>query len=356
MFADMDIGASTDDYIGTDVQRSSIYCYNSDDFDESNGNQQGYLNHPPSQSVTLLKGVLMDYDGFDNPFTTILQNAIDSNGIVYPNYAIGYSDGIIDNERTGMTYSIYFNNATGPQSDPTTGQYLAAYGYLTGFWKDNSPFYYGGNAYQTSIGVINCGHVESSFIFPGTTDPVLLGTKGTMVNCGSDWNELNQSNVAGDRRGVMSTGKFTFYPNDLQEMEFALVFGRDYNPSGNHITSINLMQDRIDSIKFYYQLNQTPCGNNFNFFNSINEHHISILDMIIYPNPAKEYFNIDIHGIQQDYMIELYNAMGQLVYNKKYQKTENNIRISTSYLADGVYFLKISNDEQINSRTLIIQK
>lgn len=72
-FIDFDIGVAYDDYFGTDVQRTSIYAYNADDYDETNGVQQGYGNNPPAQSATLLKGPLLDADGIDNPYTTNLQ-------------------------------------------------------------------------------------------------------------------------------------------------------------------------------------------------------------------------------------------------------------------------------------------
>ncbi|MBK9593571.1 MAG: hypothetical protein IPO32_19420 [Crocinitomicaceae bacterium] len=61
------------------------------------------------------------------------------NGIPYPGLGIGFGDGIIDNERMGMSKFLYYNNGGGgAQTDPQSAQEY--YNYLTGYWKDGTHF------------------------------------------------------------------------------------------------------------------------------------------------------------------------------------------------------------------------
>ena len=57
---------------------------------------------------------------------------------------IGYGDGVIDNERFGMKRFVYFDRTLNSTiyGDPQTG--VDFYNYMLGFWRDNTPFVYGG--------------------------------------------------------------------------------------------------------------------------------------------------------------------------------------------------------------------
>jgi hypothetical protein len=60
IFTELELGYIWDDYVGSDVNRSSYYCYNGDNYDEDCIDQwsscKGYGQYPPAQSVTVLAG------------------------------------------------------------------------------------------------------------------------------------------------------------------------------------------------------------------------------------------------------------------------------------------------------------
>ena len=67
----------------------------------------------------------------------------------------------------------------------------------------------------------------------------------------------------------------------------------------------------------------------------------SLLNFLIYPNPTKEYLNIDCSSLES---VSVYNIIGKEVI-----KANNQNRIDVSSFSNGVYFIKISDG--INSST-----
>ena len=214
-WTDFDIGNSQDDYVGCNVQNGYYYGYNGDDFDED------YGSNIPVQLVMILGGPTMNPDGIDNP-------KYDSNGNQIVDESIngfGFGDGIIDNERFGMTRFVYHNNT---MSDINGDPFDADEYYLLmrGIWKDGSLMQYGGT------GVLGEGAVgpECSFMFPYDSDPYNWGTGGIVPNGGYNQNGYYWSEETGDngnpnppadRRGMASSGPFTFEAGSVQVIDRA---------------------------------------------------------------------------------------------------------------------------------------
>jgi hypothetical protein len=78
------------------------------------------------------------------------------------------------------------------------------------------------------------------------------------------------------------------------------------------------------------------------------------LDFKLYPNPAKSYVNIDL-GFVPDITatIELVDAYGRTVEQKLAEST--SIRIETNQLTRGIYFVRITNNNNVKVKKLIIE-
>jgi len=231
---DPDLGNAQDDYVGCDVSRGLGYCYNGDNNDESASSNIGYGLNPPAIGIDFFEGPYLDADGIDNPGPRLdsvtgnyippsLQNALDSNGIVYRGIGTGYSDNIIDNERFGMRRFTYFTNgASFPYTDPqSAAQY---YNFMSGSWANGSDMYYGGTGAQGSGTLI-----PSDYMFPADSDPLNWSTAGT--DPGFDWSEASTDggsafNPSGDRRFVQSAGPFTLRPGAVNNITVGIVYGR----------------------------------------------------------------------------------------------------------------------------------
>lgn len=201
---DPDLGYYLDDYVGCDVKRGLGYIYNADPFDETISGANGYGDYPPALGCDFFKGPIADAnDKIDND-----------------------QDGITDElgETIQMSRFTYYNNNYGAfpnqTTNPNTGSPIQYYNYMTGFWKDGSPFTYGGNAYG--------GSAPATFVYDG--DPV--------ANTG--WTERGAGNPPGDRRFLQSAGPFTLKPGAVNEITFGMPWAQTPT-KGGYLQSVELL-------------------------------------------------------------------------------------------------------------------
>ena len=248
-YLDADIGNYADDYTGCDVSRGLGYMYNGDLIDESDGGKLGYGENPPAIGCDFFEGPYQDADGIDNPgpyFDELTQTevvptvveALANNGIVYKGIGIGYSDGIIDNERFGMRRFTYYTSTSAyPYNDP--GPAAEFYNFMEGQWANGSEMYYGGLGYTGSNGVTT---TLSDYMFPGTSDPLHWSTQGEDMSgpYPNGWDESTYNNPSGDRRFVQSAGPFTLRPGAINNITVGIVYGR--STDGGLMASVEAMK------------------------------------------------------------------------------------------------------------------
>lgn len=214
IFVDGALGDPFDDYVGCDVNRGLGYFYNGDSYDGNNLGFKGYGASPPAIGVDFFEGPYQDNDNIDNAFGIGPNEAL--NGI-------GYGDGIVDNERFGMRRFLYYVN-TGGGANPSQTDPISAsdyYNFLRGRWKDNTPFYYGGNGHISDPNADPS--VPCDFMFPGNTDPLGWGTGG---NPQPVWTEQTANNLPYDRRFLQSAGPFILKPGAVNNITVGMVWAR----------------------------------------------------------------------------------------------------------------------------------
>jgi len=80
-------------------------------------------------------------------------------------------------------------------------------------------------------------------------------------------------------------------------------------------------------------------------------------EVLIYPNPAGDFFTVQIDGLMADAEILLFNSDGQLIYNSTGQFYNNDEQlITTADFPAGVYMVKIICNEFVYTAPLIINK
>jgi hypothetical protein len=236
-YADTDIGCSGDDYSGCDVQRGFGYAYNATAVDGADcfGAVPYNDGTPPAIGIDFFEGPYQDNDGVDNPLTSNVAQAIEEKGIPYSGLGLGYSDGVIDNERMGMSRFVFFNRSgTAPiaaLNDPSNA--IEYYNYMRGVWRDGTEFLFGGLGH-TQLG----GTIPTKYVFPGDSDPLFWGTSGVPVP--QDWTEANENNQPGDRRFFQSAGPFTLEPGALNNITVGVVYARA--ASGDPFQSVQLVR------------------------------------------------------------------------------------------------------------------
>lgn len=333
-WTDFDNGGSTDDNVGCDVARSTFYAYNGDDNDEGGNGVKGFGNHPPAQGVAFLKGAKQDNDGIANNFGINTNETI--NGL-------GFGDAIIDNEYWGMEHFVYYNDVGGQHiGDGYPQNKYDYYNYLRGFWRDNTQMVWGGNGHISSGGT-----VPTKYLFSGITDPLWYGTGGVSATP-TNWSEFTVGNPSGDRRGMGTTGPFTFVPDSSVEITLALVFGRDYQTTGAQ-AGVVVMQERVDSIRSYYlnDFTTTACG--LALAVDKNEEKNNLL--AIYPNPFNQQLTISYELNNKQAELSVYNVFGKLIKQQIVTTTQTVIDLGKE--ANGFYFVQLKDGKSIMTKKVV---
>ena len=180
MWVDPDLGCFTDDYIGCDTTRSLAYVYNEDALDGQTGcacpgGVNTYCEEIPILGVDYFRGPLDE-----------LGNEI------------------------GMSSFTYYNNAGvgSPQQGTTDPENaLEYYYYLSGRWKDGSPFTFGDDAYRDG------SPVEYAFT-EAPDDP-------------DGWSMCTAGLPFGDRRTIQASGPFRLDPGAVNELIVGAVWVAD---------------------------------------------------------------------------------------------------------------------------------
>ncbi|MBI5541981.1 MAG: hypothetical protein HY951_18135, partial [Bacteroidia bacterium] len=195
MYSDLDIGDAYNDFIGCDSSLSLYYGYNGLTTDAQYGSKI------PAQGVVFLSSPMYSFN--------------------------------------------YYNNSGGVLGDPLTCTEF--YNVLNGYWKDGSPYTYGGNGYG--------GSVYTNYCY--SSDP----------NYSTGWSEVTENNTPGDRRGIGTVGPFTLLAGKVICIDVAFPNAIDY--FGNNLSSVSLLKERTSQIINFYNTQGWVCGEIYTDTNTV---------------------------------------------------------------------------------------
>jgi len=173
VWSDADLGWFLDDYVGCDTALDLGICYNGQAVDGPGS--PNYGSRPPIVGTDFFQGPKKFFNGPSGRDSILL----------------------------GMSAFLYYNNDFTTIGNPEVASHY--YGYLSGTWKDGSPFTEGGNGYG--------GSVNSNFIFPD--DPSLPAPA---------WSECALGIPPADRRYLQSAGPFRLEVGAKNEVVMGVVW------------------------------------------------------------------------------------------------------------------------------------
>jgi hypothetical protein len=83
-----------------------------------------------------------------------------------------------------------------------------------------------------------------------------------------------------------------------------------------------------------------------------NTHFDSQSKFTIYPNPAKDKISISASTSNREFEVEIFAAKGEVMIKETFS---GNVKLDVSTLRQGVYFIRISGNNQLVTQKLIIQ-
>lgn len=263
---------SYDDFLGCDTALNTYYAYNRDDFDDTvSAFYPGYMEHPPAQAVVWL----------NQPVDHFMYS-------LYP----------------WPVYDTLFN------LDPTTP--ARYYNYMKSVWNDSTHLTYGGDGH---LGAVPVNHAL-------TGDP-LTGTGWIQENSGIEDQVL---------KAIGSHGPLLFNPGDTLTLELAYVFARDNE--GNHLTSLELLKERVERVRWFYENDSTPCDTPWT---GEAEYQQPVRRLKIVPNPARDFIRVSGFSDSETVAYQIISIAG-IVQKKGVLKSGELLDIRK--LVPGLYLIK----------------
>lgn len=206
MWVDADLGCYEDDYVGCDTVRSLAYTYNSDAVDGISGcaceEVNTYCTEIPIIGIDYFRGPLDEFG-----------------------------------EELGMSSFTYYNNQAFNSPPPGTSDpnnFIEYYRYLSGSWRDGTPFTFGDDAYQ-----------DGEPIKYAFTDPPNDPDGWSMCHPQS----ATQSTLPEyDRRTIQASGPFRLDPGAINELIIGAVWVPNLDYPCPDIRRLQAADDRAQAL------------------------------------------------------------------------------------------------------------
>lgn len=206
MWVDGDLGCDGDDYIGCDTSLSLMVLYNEDEVDGDVGSTCDCASNAPTYCNEV---PILGVDYFRGPLGPKKFN--DDGSLRNPSLG-EIPDTIVE---LGMSSFTYYNRRGGPgnwpvpMTDPEIGSQF--YNYISGSWRDGTPFTFGGSGYAPG----DEGAQPIKYAFTGAPDDE------------NGWSMCTAGLALGDRRTVQASGPFRLDPGSVNELIIGAVWTPD---------------------------------------------------------------------------------------------------------------------------------
>jgi hypothetical protein len=138
--------------------------------------------------------------------------------------------------------------------------------------------------------------------------------------------------------------------------------GKDFSPIGEekgagtttHLLNYSFQDPAILSGIVYYRLKQIDFDGHYEYSETIAVATSDEMILSIYPNPASDFFNVQLLGITGAYKITLVDLFGRIVKEKSAGSGES-IKIETGNLASGQYLLMVSGGEYSSISKVVVR-
>jgi hypothetical protein len=347
IFTDIDVGFYEDDLAGCDVERSTIFGYNGKPVDGT-GQPAEYGEHPPAQGVVFLGGPRLDPDGLDNPRFDNSGNQLCNESV----NGLNFGDGIADNERYGLRKFMTMWNpwlpSPGPPG-PTVDTSRSYYWHMQGIWLDSTRIMYGGNGHPGT----GAYGPACDFMFPGESDSLNWGVGCQLPNGPINWTEQTVHNDPHDLWTIGSMGPFTFRPGEMQEVDVAYVFARDYAGSDTLYPSVGKLMTYVDEIRNVFITNKLPDGSTFNGADEIKAGETK--GFTLYPNPARSTITLRSEKeFDQGTTLTIRNISGVTVRSVIVTGGTHSMTLDVSSLQAGIYLVTVQERNRIETMKVSI--
>ena len=281
-FTDFELGCFSDDYSGSVPALHTVYNYNRDTVDADCGT--AFQRPVPVVAATLL----------DRPATSI---------------------------------GIYSNSGVNVAPPATTDPLVPIeyYRYLTGSWRDGTPYTEGGNGYG--------GDTPTPFLYPDNPN-------------GPGWSMLEEDRLPNDYRTLLSSYVGGLAPTET--FTFDVAYSVHDVTGGNHLSHVNTMYAQLPLLQGHYDagfanvdcptLTAAPV-------------RADRFDLRVSPNPAAGQFTVRTENYPIDELVA-YDARGRELLRR--QPRSATVEVRTAGLPTGLVLLHVRSGDRWTVRKVVV--
>jgi hypothetical protein len=175
----------------------------------------------------------------------------------------------------------------------------------------------------------------TNFIYPG--DP----TDST------EYSEVNQSNVPGDRRMIYTITENELLPGGTFEHDYVVLFS---GADTNNLTNVTNLYAIADEAQAFYDTNlQDQCAE----AGALSIPSIEPLSFQLFPNPTSGKFTIRLDEKMAGSMLSISTLAGKIILTKEISEMNHEITLDLD-APTGIYFVKIENEQSQHVQKLIL--
>ncbi|MGG9970580.1 T9SS type A sorting domain-containing protein [Ferruginibacter sp. SUN002] len=128
----------------------------------------------------------------------------------------------------------------------------------------------------------------------------------------------------------------------------------EMNITDNNQENYRVEHPNVSADNLYYRIKEIDNNGYFVYSKIVMVKNTSTNNFTIYPNPASNYISIDkAYSSARNITAELINVVGQKILSK--QITPSYYRLETTNIPDGMYLLKLINDNEVNTYKIQIK-
>jgi hypothetical protein len=308
-WTDDDLGFAGDDFVGCDTLLNLGYTYNGD------SNDEGFYGTPPPAVGHM----------FVQP--PIIQAETTDSARYYKGWIKGFKN-------LPLTAFSLFLGASQYYDDPMMGDYAGTqqvYNHMQGFFWDGSPM-----------------------MDPNTILTTHFCVAGDPVS-GTGWYEGNgwpNGPVPGDRRFMLTTGKFNMARNDTQEVVIAIIAAQ----GSDNLQSITELKKTAEIVQYFYN-NYVPETVDVNYLPPLPEYYYLGQN---YPNPfnpiTRISYELPVSGLVT---LKLFDILGREIstlVNEEKSAGKYQVGFSSGSLSSGIYFYTLTSREYSKTKKMVVIK
>jgi len=171
---------------------------------------------------------------------------------------------------------------------------------------------------------------------------------------GSGWVDLPgpvQSLYSSDQKQLASTWFPDLHPGDTICLDLAFVFARDI--SGDHLSSVTRLKERVDSLRTWWFSEQRTCTGGYDWVTSQPEKLASEDRMALFPVPASNRIWLDLPDVFESLTIRVLSSDGRMVRGP-FARHHRRMEVDLSGLPSGLYLMQATGPQHQYTERFIV--